>query len=265
MTNRATHIGIIGGGGWLGRAFAEAVTDAGIVPAERLMLSYRSQPPDFLSDAGRTRDNQELVDWSDVIVVSVRPQDFPAIEVSTEGKLVVSVMAGISIARLARHFNTERVVRTLPNAAAEVRKSYTPWVASEGCSRDDRALVSRILESCGTADEVATEADIDYLTGLTGSGPAFPALLAAAMMEDAIGRGIEPEVARRSVNAVLIGAGRLTELRGECPRDVVQTFVDYRGTTAAAIEAMRVAGFDIAVAAGLAAALRKSVSMGQAS
>ncbi|TIW59887.1 MAG: pyrroline-5-carboxylate reductase, partial [Mesorhizobium sp.] len=73
-----------------------------------------------------------------------------------------------------------------------------------------------------------------------------------------------PDMARRSVSAVLIGTGKLLEARGENPKDIVQTFLDYRGT-AAAIEAMRASGFEAAVRDGLAAALQKSVSMGQAS
>lgn len=179
-------IGIIGGGGWLGRAIAEAIIDAQTVAAEHLTLSHRSGQPDFLPNATWTRDNQELVDRSDVIIVSVRPQDWPAIDITASGKLAMSVMAGITLDQLAGRLKTDRVVRTLPNAAAEVRNSYTPWISSQGVTADDRNVVRRILEACGAADEVKTEADIDYLTGLTGSGPAFPALLAAAMMDDAL-------------------------------------------------------------------------------
>ncbi|TIT72074.1 MAG: pyrroline-5-carboxylate reductase, partial [Mesorhizobium sp.] len=238
------RIGIIGGGGWLGRAIVEAIIDAQIVAAEHLTLSYRSGQSGFLPNATWTRDNQELVDRSEVIIVSVRPQDWPAIDISAHGKLAMSVMAGIPVDQLASRLKTDRIVRTLPNAAAEVRNSYTPWIGSEGITLDDRNLVRRILAACGAADEVKSEADIDYLTGLTGSGPAFPALLAAAMMDDAIGRGMSPDMARRSVSAVLIGTGKLLEARGENPKDIVQTFLDYRGTTAAAIEVMRPSGFE---------------------
>jgi len=257
-------IGIVGGGGWLGRAIAEAIIDAQIVVAGHLTLSYRSGQPGFLPNATWTRDNQELVDRSDVIIVSVRPQDWPAIEISASGKLVMSVMAGIPLDQLALRLKTDRVVRTLPNAAAEVRTSYTPWIGTPAVTANDRNVVRRILEACGTADEVKTEADIDYLTGLTGSGPAFPALLAAAMMDDAVSRGMNPDTARRGVSALLVGTGKLLAARADNPKDIVQTFLDYRGTTAAAIEAMRAAGFEAAVADGLAAALQKSVTMGQA-
>ena len=255
------QIGIIGGGGWMGLALAKAMVAAGILPENRLLLSYRSHRPDALAGAGWVQDNQYLVERSDILIVAVRPADFAAIDVVTRDKLVVSVMAGISLERLSRHFRTQRVVRTLPNAAAEVRKSYTPWVASSGVTAADRAMLDKILQACGTADAVSTEADIDYLTGLTGSGPAFPVLLAAAMMEDAIRHGLPPDIARRSVNAVLVGTGHLIEGQGDDPREVVRRFIEYRGTTAAALEAMQAGGFETAVRDGLAAALQKARSM----
>lgn len=263
--NESMRVGIIGGGGWLGRAFAEAMLDAGFVSPDRLTLSYRSARPDVLPDAVWTRDNAELIDRSDVVIVSVRPQDLGAVKGNANGKLVISVMAGKTIDEIFRHFHTDRIVRTLPNAAAEVRKSYTPWIASRSVGESDKALVRRILEAYGSADEVRMEADIDYFTGLTGSGPAFPALLATAMMDDAMKRGIDRGVARRAVNALLVGAGQLLAIRDEDPADLVQVFLDYQGTTAAAIRAMRAGGFDAAVAHGLEAAFQKSVIMGQAS
>jgi pyrroline-5-carboxylate reductase len=258
------RIGIIGGAGWLGGAIAGAILDAGLVRPGDLTLSYRRKQPSRFAQAAWTADNQELVDRSDVVIVSVRPADWPAVRIGADGRLVISVMAGIRLDQIAAQFGTDRVVRSLPNAAAELGRSYTPWVASQGVTRQDRVLAGRIFEACGTSDEVGSEAEIDYLTGLSGSGPAFPALLAEAMMRDAIARGIDPRVARRAVTAVLVGTGALFERTGENPSDTVETFLSYEGTTTAAIRAMRAGGFDTAVAEGLAAALRRSVEMGRA-
>ncbi|APG83536.1 pyrroline-5-carboxylate reductase family protein [Sinorhizobium americanum] len=258
-------IGIIGGGGWLGGAIAASILDAGLVQPRDLSLSYRREQPHRFAGSFWTTDSQRLADRSDVIIVSVRPADWQPLAVNAGGKLVISVMAGIRLRELAKHHNTDRVVRSLPNAAAEVGKSYTPWIGSEGVNDQDRAIVRATFDACGAQDEVASENDIDYLTGLSGSGPAFPALLADAMMRDAVSRGITPDVARRAVTAVLVGSGRLFEKSGECPAYTVEAFVGYRGTTAAAIEAMRDAGFDAAVRDGLAAAFQKSVDMGNSS
>lgn len=259
------RIGIIGGGGWLGGAIAGSILDSGLITPQNLSLSYRREQPRRFPDSFWTADSQELADRSDVILLSVRPDDWHPLEVDASGKLVISVMAGIRLAALSERHRTGRVVRALPNAAAEVAKSYTPWIGASGITEDDRAVVRAIFETCGSQDEVAGEGDIDYLTGLSGSGPAFPALLAAAMMRDAVAHGLPVDVARRAVNTVMTGAGRLLERRDESPDDVVQTFLDYRGTTAAAIETMRAAGFDASVANGLSAAFTKSVSMGDAS
>ncbi len=255
-------IGVIGGAGWLGGAITEAVLAADLVKPQDFALSYRSEQPDRFPGAFWTNDNQALADRSDVIILSVRPQDWPSVSVDAGGKLVVSVMAGIRLSAICDHHKTRRVVRTLPNAGAEVARSYTPWIATADASENDRAVVRAIFDACGAQDEVASERDIDYLTGLAGSGPAFPALLAAAMMNDAVTFGLPREVAQRAVNMVLAGAGRLLERQDAAPEETVQTFLGYRGTTAAAIETMRAAGFDTAVAKGLAAAFEKSISMG---
>lgn len=255
-------IGIIGGAGWLGGTIARSILRAGLARPQDLTLSYRGRQPADLRECRWTRDNQDLADRSQVVIVSVRPADWRAVAADARGKLVISVMAGIRLAALGAHHNTARVVRSLPNAAAEVAKSYTPWIATGAAGEDDRRIVRAIFDACGVEDEVATERDIDYLTGLTGSGPAFPALLASAMVSHAVAHGLPRETARRAVATVMAGAGRLLELRDDRPEDTVSTFLGYRGTTAAAIEAMQAAEFDVAVAKGLAAAFEKSISMG---
>lgn len=261
MTN-TLRIGIIGGNGWIGGAVARAVAASGLLPVSDLTLSCRSAPPDWLPGAHWTADNQALVDRSNVIILSVRPQDWGAIRVHAPGRLVLSVMAGVTLAAIADRLGTGRVVRALPNAAAEVGASYTPWTAADAVTEADRDTVRRLLATFGSGDELAGEAGIDYMTGLSGTGPAYPALLAVALMRDAIAHGLPADVAQRSVTALLVGTGRLLEKNGENPEDIVAAFVDYRGVTAAAIETMRAAGFDAAVTAGLAAALKKSLALG---
>jgi pyrroline-5-carboxylate reductase len=241
------------------------MVEAGLLVPARLTLSCRSAPPDWLPEAVWTHDNQALADSVDVVILSVPPQNWPQICISADGKLVVSVMAGIPLADICVGAGTGRVVRALPNAAAEVGKSYTPWTASAAVTDADRAIVRRMLETCGTEDEVPREADIDYLTGLSGTGPAYPALLAAAMMQDAIAHGLPRDVARRAAVGLLIGTGRIFEKTGEDPTDTVAAFVNYRGVTAAAIEAMLAGGFQDLVSTGLSAALNKASSLGRES
>ncbi|UXN66244.1 hypothetical protein N8E89_24000 (plasmid) [Phyllobacterium sp. A18/5-2] len=150
--------------------------------------------------------------------------------------------------------------RALPNAAAEIGYSYTPFFA-ESSEPKDGDIIETLFRSCGTVDAVNQEEHIDYFTAMSGSAAAFPALLAEALMNDAIARGVPAEVAQRAAQQVIIGAGRLQEFNNVSPSQTVKSFVDYKGTTAAGIIAMREMGFDSAVGAGLDAAFRKAKAL----
>lgn len=257
-------VGIVGGGGWLGGAIAERGLLAGVLSAPSLVVSARSPRGDRLARWPQviwTPDNAELARRSDVVILSVRPQQFGALSLDLEGKLVISVMAGVSMATLRRKLNAERVVRTMPNAAAEIGRSDTPWVAGDRVGPEDRAFVAALFSSCGEQDEVETEAQLDYLTGLSGSGPAFPALLAKAMLDHARRRGIGDHIAIRAVRGVLCGAAPLMDGSAFDPADTVETFIEYRGTTAAGLSAMIAAGLAEAVGSGLDAAAAASAEM----
>lgn len=245
------RIGIIGGTGWLGRAIARSMLDAGFVAASQLVVSSRTPAAGLAGwpDVTCLADNRELAARSDVVILSVRPAQFSAVNIDAAGRLVVSVMAGVSVATLAAQTGASRIVRAMPNAAAGIGKSYTPWFAAENASAADKIFMRQLFETCGTTDEVFRETDIDYLTGLTGSGPAFPALLAQAMLDHALARGLPRDIAVRAVTGVVAGASQL--LADSSPEETVQAFLDYRGTTAAGLQGMIDRGFVEAVAAGL--------------
>jgi pyrroline-5-carboxylate reductase len=262
MARTTQRIGIIGGGGWLGGAFAQAMLDTHFIEARHLTLSSRAGSG-AIAGASWTRDNQALVDSSDVVVLSVRPEQFGDVVIEAQGKLVISVMAGVSLATLARHTGAVRLVRAMPNAAATIGECYTPWFATAAVTAADKALVQGLFETCGQADEVRSEADIDYFCGLTGSGAGFPALLASAMIAHAEGRGLPAELARRAVLSVVTGASRL--LADTDPAQMMQALIDYRGTTAAALQTMIDEGFERAVHAGLDAADARAGQMARAS
>ncbi|MFK0206119.1 pyrroline-5-carboxylate reductase family protein [Agrobacterium sp. NPDC090283] len=254
------RIGIVGGAGWLGTAIAKALARSGTVSPDRLICSFRRSKPAEPLDCRWTQDNRELVDNSDIVILSVRPEDWNAVEIEAAGKLVVSVMAGVTVDNIRERTGSARVARALPNAAAELGFSYTPFFVASSETRDAET-VGTLFRSCGEVDIVSRETDIDYFTAMSGSGAAFPALLAEAMMNDAIARGIPTAVARRAAQQLIIGAGRLQERDGASPDETVTSFVDYKGTTAAGILAMRRAGFANVVEAGLDAAFRKAKAL----
>ncbi|MBV9563757.1 MAG: NAD(P)-binding domain-containing protein, partial [Bradyrhizobium sp.] len=202
----SARIGIIGGNGWLGNAIAAAAVASGVVDPRALTLSGRSDSRGAVAIPGAhwTKDNAELVRRSDVVVLSVRPEQFPAVAIDAVGKLVVSVMAAVPAHAIAARTGADRIVRALPNAAASVGKSFTPFFATASVSSEERRVVRALFASCGDADEVPQESHIDYCVGLTGSGAAFPALMAQAMIEHAVARGLPLAFARRAAQGVLV-------------------------------------------------------------
>lgn len=255
-------IGIIGGNGWLGSAIASAAIASGAVEEARLCMSTRS-------DLGRvtafpkahwTNSNAELVERADVVVLSVRPDQFEDVRIDAKGKLVVSAMAGVTAAAIAERTGASAIVRSMPNAAAAIGRSFTPWHATPSVSSEGKLIVQALFAACGDAVEVAEESHIDYCAGMSGTGAAYPALLAQALIEHAVSQGLPRDFAERAATGVVAGASQLLAEPGANAGRIVQEMIDYRGLTAAALLAMRGNGFDAAVASGIDAA----VAMGAA-
>lgn len=250
-------IGFIGGGGWLAGALLRPALSDGVIRQEQLILSSRSgnvsgfDPWPYVR---KTTDNVEMAAASDIVVLCVRPHDLADITLDLAGKLVVSVVAGISAEEIGRDFGARRIVRAMPNACAEQRLSFTPWFATDSVTDDEAHFVFRFFSASGRAYGIREEAQLDYFTALTGSGPAFPALFADAMIRHAIGAGIEPELADAAVRQLWLGAGMFMAEADSSPADLVDVFLQYQGTTSAGLAAMIEAGLPSAVFKGLSAA-----------
>lgn len=258
------RVGIMGGNGWLGNAIARAIVSGGVIAPTCLTLSGRSNPRAGMEIAGAqwTRDNQELVDCSDIVLLSVRPEQFSDVHVDAHGKPVISVMAGITAQTISERTRATEVVRAIPNAAVSLRRSFTPWYATETVTAGNKRLAQSLFSACGEIAEVPAEAHIDYCAGMTGSGAAFPALLAEALAAHAVEQGLPRHFAERAAQEVVAGASQLFAAEGDATAaGVVRTMIDYGGTTASALQAMLDHGFNEAVAAGLEAASKTAGAM----
>lgn len=258
-----TRVGVIGGGGWLGKALLLPALADGLIVEEALTVSSRSGAVAGFEPwphVRQTNSNAELAANADVVVLSVRPQDLDAIALDLSGKLVISVMAMVSLDDLATRFKARRIIRAMPNAAAEKRLSFTPWLASPDVTDADCAFADRFFNASGQARRITTEAELDYFTALTGSGPAFLAAFADAMISDAVTKGIEHGIAERAVRQLFLGGSALMAGSEQTPAEIVQTFLDYAGTTAAGLEAMAAADIRTPIAHGLTAAAAKAAA-----
>lgn len=251
------RVGIIGGTGWLGGALGRGLIDGGL--AEVTLLN-RSGPQDY---GGRqvtwAKDLSDLVAQSDVIVISVRPGDWAGLQLQAKGRLVISFMAGVGLSTLVKCGG--RVVWAMPNGTAEIGASYSPWVAGPGVTSEDRATVSRVLRAFGTEEELPDEAQLEVMSALSGSGPAYPALLAMAMLDFLKSQGVADDVAERAVEATVCASARLLEGNVAGASGLVQALKDYRGVTWAGLETAEAEGFGTAMQKALTAATEKARSM----
>ncbi|WP_347138411.1 pyrroline-5-carboxylate reductase dimerization domain-containing protein [Paracoccus sp. SSK6] len=255
------RLGIIGATGWLGSALGGRLLSLGIVSPGDLVLANRSGARgDYHGHRVRwARDGAELAALSDVIVVSVRPEDWPALSLRAEGRLVLSFMAGVGADRLASCGG--RIVRAMPNAAAGIGASYSPWWADGGVTDEDRRTVTAILSAIGTSDEIAEEAQIDLMTALPGSGAAYPALMAVAMARFMTDRGVPEAIAWRATEAAVCGGAAMLAGRIADAPALLAAYRDYRGTTAAGLDAAEAGGFSAAIRSALEAATKKAQAM----
>jgi pyrroline-5-carboxylate reductase len=225
--------------------------------------------PDYLEPFERrgirtTSSNRELAEESDLLVVAVKPWDVAQVldEVSPaldEKKSVTSVAAGVSIARISERLpNGTAVLRVMPNVCASVGLGSAVVTANE----PGRAVLPTVMEIFRHVGDVMElpERLFDAATALHGSGPAYVALFADALIQAGVREGIPRDIARRLVVETIGGTAVLLQSRSAHQvRDEVMT---PGGTTAAAFVAMEKAGFVGAVYDGVNAATERARGLG---
>ncbi|HEX2728108.1 MAG TPA: pyrroline-5-carboxylate reductase [Rubrobacteraceae bacterium] len=213
-----------------------------------------------------TSSNLKLAEQSDLLVVAVKPWDVASVMAQVSpafngtDKAVASVAAGVSIATISENLPPgTAVLRVMPNVCASVGLGSAVVTANEA----GRASVPMVLEIFGHVGEVMElpERLFDAATALHGSGPAYVALFADALIQAGVREGIPRDVARRLVIGTIEGtAVLLKERSAHQVRDEVMT---PGGTTAAAFVAMEKAGFVGAIYDGVNAAAEQSRGLGK--
>lgn len=258
-------IGMIGGSGMLGRTIASSLLRESIVAPEDLWISNRSGRLDGFDrwpGVIATRDTGDLVAACDVVILSVPPAAVADLASYAPDRLVISVMAGVTLETLRTSTGSPRVVRAMSSPAAEFGLAYSPWVASAAVTAADRAAVAGIFGACGLTDELDDEALIDVFTALTGPVPGFAAYFAECMERYAVEQGVPSDIAHRSIAQLLLGSGTMLMHGSKTAAAHVQEMIDYAGTTAAGLDVMRSSSIAKDIANGLDAAVARTRSMG---
>ncbi len=265
--------GVVGflGFGNMGEAIARGLVRARAIEG-RQVLAYDVDPAKARRAAamgGAAADSAaDFARGSDTLLLAPKPQDMRAALHSIRGSLrpqtlVVSIAAGISIGFIQRELGVAtRVVRAMPNTPALVGAAATGFAAGSNCTAADKSVARSIFEAIGIAEEMA-EAQLDAVTALSGSGPAYYFAFVEASTSAAIGMGISAEQAGRLAAQTLYGAGLLLHDSGEPVGALRERVTSKGGTTAAALAAFAARDLAGAVRAGMEAAAARSKELGQ--
>ena len=226
-------VGVIGAG-VIGGAVVRCLCRSGVV--DRVIATRRRverlAPLEGLG-AIVMRDNREAARKSDVVFICVKPGDMSTIlkEIGDEleGKLVISTAAIIPLGFYGGLVPSARFVRTMPNVAAFVGESFTAYCCDGSVMDTDRAVVRRLLGAMGRCDEVE-EKYMDAITALSGSGPAYVAIVIEALMAGGLKVGLPRELSLYSSAQAVLGAARLI-LDGEFTASQIKDMVTTPGGT----------------------------------
>jgi pyrroline-5-carboxylate reductase len=212
--------------------------------------------------------NTAAVQQAEIIVLSVKPQVMDALldEIASavdQGKLVISIAAGVPIAAIARKLGAgARIIRTMPNTPALVGAGATALARGTHATEADLVQAVALFEAVGTA-VVVEEHLLDAVTGLSGSGPAFVFIAIEALADGGVKVGLPRHVAMALAAQTVVGAGRLVLETGEHPGKLKDQVTSPGGTTIAGVHALESAGFRAALIAAVEAATKRSRELGE--
>jgi pyrroline-5-carboxylate reductase len=209
----------------------------------------------------------DFLNHADLVVWAVKPQTFKDAAAQTRAHtphaLHLSVAAGIRSDTIAAWLGSERVVRAMPNTPALIGQGITALFARAAVGTDDKHLVTQVLSSTGELLWVNVESQIDAVTALSGSGPAYVFYFLEAMREAGVNMGLDGAQAYQLAVATFIGAGGLAKASPETPEVLRQRVTSKGGTTYAALTAMEDRGVKPAFIAAMHAARDRAKAMGE--
>jgi pyrroline-5-carboxylate reductase len=264
-----TKIAVIGGG-TMGATFIRAVTDGGLVKTSDLSVcEVVPERRDWLSAefVGIHVHESPLSLGPDhsIVYLSVKPQDLGGLQKLTPASspVLISILAGSTIADVQASTGAERVVRAMPNTPAQIGKGFTAWTATDSVTDQERELVSRLLDAMGEQLYVQDESAIDKITAVSGSGPAYVFLIIEAMINAAVNIGLRPDDARRMVLQTLNGSAEFARESGEHPAMLKDMVTSPGGTTAAGLRVLEQRGVRSAFIDAVAAAHQRAEELGR--
>jgi pyrroline-5-carboxylate reductase len=213
-------------------------------------------------------DNAEAIQGADVIVLAVKPQAMKAVCEAirpslTPDQLVVSIAAGITCASMNNWLGAQPIVRCMPNTPALLRQGVSGLFATPQVSAEQRQQAQELLSAVGIALWLDEEQQLDAVTAVSGSGPAYFFLLIEAMTAAGVKLGLPADVAAQLTLQTALGAAHMAVSSDVDAAELRRRVTSPAGTTEAAIKSFQAGGFEALVETALGAAAHRSAEMAE--
>jgi pyrroline-5-carboxylate reductase len=276
QNNSNVHITFIGGGN-MGRAMISGLLANGFNSNQLSVVEANTATALKLHEdfgvQGIGALEQLTFDFSknNVLVMAIKPQDFNVVakglsaklkHVSAPGPLILSIAAGIRLKDMSRWLDHTRCVRAMPNTPALIGKGITGLFADTSVNESDRELAQTICNAVGQSIWVSEEKLMDAVTAVSGSGPAYVFAFLEAMQSAGEKLGLDAASARKLAYATLEGATQLAHNSDEHAGVLRERVTSKGGTTAAALEVLKQAGWNEILEKAIDAANQRGKTMG---
>lgn len=265
----ATQLGIIGGG-VMGEALLARLLAQGIYAPTTVRVSdpnaARRETLQHMYGVGAIADNQAVLEASDVLLLAVKPQIFPtvaaALSPQNSEQLVISIMAGVPLPTLEAAFGGQPVIRAMPNTPATVGAGMTAIAPGQHATATHLDLAQQLFAAVGEVVQVS-ESLMDAVTGVSGSGPAYVALVVEALADGGVAAGLPRAIAQQLALQTVRGTAELLQTTDLHPALLKDRVTSPGGTTIAGVAALEQAGLRHALIAAVQAAARRSQELGR--
>ncbi len=235
------------GAGRMGGALISGWLSNNVITAERLVILDPN--PGAAAKAAIAAGALHLSEVTDrlegvkVVVLAIKPQMFAAlgpkiVKGLPEATLIISILAGTSLAHLQACFKSRPIIRAMPNTPAAIGAGITAYTGGQGVTAEHKQSAEILLRAGGGVHEVENEHMIDIVTAVSGSGPAYVFHMVEALETAAIKLGLPEKVAPDFARQTIIGAGALLSESGDSAAALRRAVTSPNGTTQAALEVL---------------------------
>ena len=260
------------GSGVMAEAMIKGLLDQELLPAEHIIASdIRAERGEQLAEryhVSPTQDNVAAVRDSDIVVLSVKPQFVGEIfedlgqGVVKPNAMVLSIVAGTTIDRIAKGLNHQAVVRVMPNTPAQVGMGMSVWTATSAISEAQRQQAKTILTALGEEIYVNHVDYLDMATALSGTGPTYVFLVMEALIDAGVHMGFSRRVAEQLVLQTMAGAVEFARTSRLHPAELRNMVTSPGGTSAEALYQLEKGGLRTVISKAVWAAYQKSKYLG---